>query len=500
MEIYKKSFINTDEIYNDFLINFNHKNLKEINIGNFLYELNNNSSYKDLMLIINLMDYNRNLGCNLTTYLNRPFNAETRENSVKKIIKMIESDLWLWEKFQNLNIQLLTGLNFLFAYIFEKLNEKDFKFFEYYDFDIENKDYLINKIDCFLYASIEIAQEIYKKNGMFLEDKFNYSKIYQSLYFEISNNFKLQHLELENDEILNKLIKQKFGLDFKEINLIIEKLISDEISIKNNEESFFKYNFIGLSSITFEKELFYENYIEELSIGKECFFKFFDFMIYNINYSKIRLNDWGLRKNHIVRQPVIKFNVVEQPNNQSKELYYSTPGLIFMFLQTFKLDILDRQAKDININGKIHHIIQCYDIKFEEIIFNEINKKTNFKSIHGIKFKWLTEVDILIIAKKNIYIIECKNSSLYLYPKELNNATKRISDINKKMEKKIKGVNNNKEKIAKILNVDLNFIKDMKVKGIIVTSEIPIQFLNNYIKYDVYSASEFTVKINELLN
>ncbi|EOU1634463.1 MAG: hypothetical protein E6555_08695 [Clostridium perfringens] len=62
------------------------------------------------------------------------------------------------------------------------------------------------------------------------------------------------------------------------------------------------------------------------------------------------------------------------------------------------------------------------------------------------------------------------------------------------MEKKIKGVNNNKEKIAKILNVDLNFIKDMKVKGIIVTSEIPIQFLNNYIKYDVYSASEFTVK------
>lgn len=471
-EIYNVDEYNIiDKAYNNFLINFEGKNIEDKNIGYLLYNLEV-SSYDELILLINLIDYNRILGVNLACYERNPFTSGSRENSVKAIIEKIESNRICLNQYKYINVQILNGLNYLFSYMYTKLNKNINRKLElsYVKFEVQK----------YLELAYSIGNEIYKENGLFLEDKYNSERIYELMYYDLYGNskFEFNEIYLEDNKKLNLEIKKEFGLDLKEIYLLMRN-ISDE-------------EFISVSSLSFEKELFYEKFVKNIGVNKEEFYKFFDQMIYDIDFKRIKIKDWGLRKNHFTRQPIIKF----------EQFYLTCPGLIYMYLHTLIFDIRDRKTKNEEFNNRIHTILGEYDKEFELSVFNTLKNLTKFKIKHGLEFDWLSEIDILVIGNNNIYIIECKNWSLKVYPKELNNASKRASDIRNKMEKKINTIRENKKEISRIMCFDYEDIRKMDVKGIIVMSEMPIEFSckdNKYIGYEVFSAVEFSEKLDSIL-
>ena len=470
-----------DKYYNEFLLNFNlsRNKFSEDIVRKELDLIKGNK--KIIPVLLNIIDYNRLLAISLVSFQHNKNNT-IRENYTGEIIDKIKNNPneYLMQ-FIGINMQIFSGLNYLFNYLISENNTI---------LKLENMDFRIDidqsKLNRILSCAYMIGEQIYLENDLFNKDKYEPKRIAELMYYELNSNVKYLE-DYISDFSLDNLIKEEYGLSISEIYKLLE-IMKEKIEIEINNNKHFIYFFEAIL-LTFEKDQLYYNFFKKIHVNYKDFEKFFEKMKYSPSLES-NFKMWGKRNLYFNRQPIIQI---------SEKYYITTPCIFIGYLLFLLIDISDRQTKNNEVNRKIHSIMKINDKKFEKDVYNQIKELTNFEVLHGIEAKDLSEIDILVKTSSNLYIIECKNSPLKVYPKEINKARGRAYKINNQLNKKIIEVTNNKEKFLSMFNEkDLN--KEISgIYGIIIFANMPIEFSNNLLSNKVYSISEFIANIKKIL-
>lgn len=176
----------------------------------------------------------------------------------------------------------------------------------------------------------------------------------------------------------------------------------------------------------------------------------------------------------------------------SRKCFISINDILITPLGLFKTsvvnnyhDIIQRQIEDEKIKKCFYNIWSLMDKEFEEFIFQKCRDNLHCAFIeHSIQQKDIRfdskcielpgEVDVMLLYKSTIFIIECKNTGLRTTFDKINSIKKdfelgnKKSSFQAKLAKKIDVIRLNIETVKKFMHTDIDVTR---ITGCIVTSD-----------------------------
>ncbi|UZW13042.1 hypothetical protein OSC52_14445 [Clostridium pasteurianum] len=180
---------------------------------------------------------------------------------------------------------------------------------------------------------------------------------------------------------------------------------------------------------------------------------------------------------------------------------------------TIYLDILNNIVDNDDFKNELKKPTKDMDLAFEVQIMNklieqipdiiikhnveqnsikDIYKKSKSVSLPG-------QIDLLIIYKDILIVVDCKNLDLKLTTKEMKSELLHFYGHVKKLENKINTIQNNWESTAMFMNIEGNKISKEKVRGLFVTRTVSIGSTRLNYKYPIVSAGNLVDYIKQLV-
>lgn len=324
--------------------------------------------------------------------------------------------------------------------------------------------------------------EINGLGDLLASNKYDYDE-FTKYYVDSMAKQNRDNLNDEAKKRFNKICKRYIGLQLEEIFCILKKF--SEYYYNNDE-------FIICDVQNFSRII--EDILPE--VPKENITKFINYLVYDVNTFKFP-QDANLNDNRVLRKclmPILN-NVFASPAGIIK---HSLLGLYMDIInanipkgdfqkELFKVksDYIDKkfevqvgQFLKENLNG----VYVKWGIEKDEV--PDINNKGKFIDLYG-------EIDVILIIKGKMIVIECKNPILKLTPKEINNETNRFEKespkfFQTKLQKKINKIYLNWDSVIEYLNVPntIKIEKDLPM-GVIVTSTFNLSLMNENLKFPV---------------
>lgn len=332
--------------------------------------------------------------------------------------------------------------------------------------------------------------EINNSGEMIVENKYDYEDFSES-YVKSMVNRRRDSLSPEILNKFNAICKRYVGITLDDTFKVVSGLSK---YFYNNDE------FIICDIDNFI--LIIEKILKDVS--GENIARFVNCLVYdNKNFSFAV--DANLSNNRALRKCLIPI---------IGEIYACPVGLLINSIQGLYMDITNANLPESEFQKELFKIVdKKINKKFEENVgdflkteLKEVHLKCNIenKKIPDINKKgqfidFYGQIDILLVYKGKLFVVECKNPILKLTPKEINNEVNRYEkEGNKsyqiKLQKKIDSIYCNWESVIEYLNIPSTMAIEKQIPiGLFVTDTFNLSVLNNSLKFPI-------VMLYELIN
>ncbi|MFI2131886.1 NERD domain-containing protein [Lysinibacillus fusiformis] len=291
---------------------------------------------------------------------------------------------------------------------------------------------------------------------------------YDVLSNNLTNNFKF-------DDKVNEVMREFIGIDSITINNAINRYTDGE----NEYPGMMFFDEEGL--LMFLESFFSIDTNSAKKIKKEL-------VLDKLKVSKIR-DDVSLDEGRLMRQSILELN---------EGLYICSEPIFIFSLGGIIADIADGNISNEEFKGKLFKYIHEMHIEFEKDVESLIGANSSCQLLNrGVhetffkEFKLPGEIDILVIIKGVLFVIECKAFSLQFNLSGMLSEVKKVKgtsnkkSIQQKLKAKVDTLKENKHIVESVVGLKID-----KIEGVIITKNPSIAFEANMGFFDVIHSSQ----------
>ncbi|AHN24405.1 NERD domain-containing protein [Lysinibacillus varians] len=397
---------------------------------------------------------------------------QANESRFKKILGYIENIIAIDKQ------ALQKVVNYILAYKFE-----------YSDTNIQAVVELEDLIEVArgIYRILSIKHEIFsniEKNTLIIDNgeiiisveepilKTISGDFYDVMSNNLTNNFKF-------DDKVNEVMREFIGVDSITINNAINNAINRYTDGESEYPGMMFFDEEGL--LMFLKSFFSIDTNNAKKIKKEL-------VLDKLKVSKIR-NDVSLNEGRLMRQSILELN---------EGLYICSEPIFLFSLGGIIADIADGNISNEEFKGKLFKYIHEMHIEFEKDVESLIGANSSCqllnRRVHETffkEFKLPGEIDILVIIKGVLFVIECKAFSLQFNLSGMLSEMKKVKgtsdkkSIQQKLKANVDTLKENKHIVESVVGLKID-----KIEGVIITKNPSIAFEANMGFFDVIHSSQ----------
>lgn len=331
---------------------------------------------------------------------------------------------------------------------------------------------------------VEFSEGMYEKEDLNItydgfirtSNNLSFSSVFYEKYYRDMSNRKSFFSDEEIEQKISKIVKIFYGLNLEQM-LSLREGVSN--TYNNGDEFLIGDKDTWIMMIKF----FTSCNNEEAELA-------FEYLTLHINRDEL-FKDVSKKKSRITRNCLVKIN----------DLFICPVGLLKYSLLGFYKDLKNGDVSNLELKNRLHEITGIEDEKFETAVYKDLKDnlvepkiKANIgqKDIlnNGKCIELPGQIDVLLLYKDHIYVIECKNTNLRTTPKSVANEYGKYKKINKKsvqykLSQKINVINENKRDVIEFMGECFKEYANIKVSGVITTSSFSVASLDEDLLYPV---------------
>lgn len=457
-----------------------------------------------LIDFLSCLEYSRFMANTIVLWLKD--NAQEREPTQDKLVNIVIDTFNLIKTFETFNQYMINNLDINKLYLsFENLLALDRLSLEH---GIELAVSKIQKEKVFFSEEINNRPTVFGETLRSLRAISTIKSIKTEFTEGINKDIPLIFNsvgEVTNEKIYNNLAQtyindmthQKSIYDFNNYNETIDNIVKDNLGFSlNTIQTILKKSqpiftvgddFLAGDTLSWCKAL------EELgdcnSEEAASIFKYFTYSILNMDI----YGNQSRKNNRIMRKPIVVID----------DVAICVVNTFSFALMGFYYDVFDGELQDENLIQALSVVHNKIDLDFEDAVFNEIRSafinsdysivKKNIKELdiqtkkdEIIRFPG--QIDILLLYKNKIIVIECKNFNLRIDPKSVSNEFGKLTknnpkSIQAKLDKKVNWIKENIVPVAKFMGGDCSV--EYSIVGVITTSHFSLLSVEQNLKYPI---------------